>query len=128
MSTLKVNNLQDISGGNNSTPEQVAKGRAKAWLHMKGTGTISIENSFNVSSITDNGLGKYEADLSITMSNSKFCVVGGSSQSNDYNDNVMGFHPYTTTKIRMYSWQTTGSSTAGEDATFVSAAVFGDLA
>ena len=42
MSTLKVNNLQDISGGNNSTPEQVAKGRAKAWLHMKGTGTISI--------------------------------------------------------------------------------------
>ena len=32
MSTLKVNNLQDINGANNSTPEQVAQGRAKFWV------------------------------------------------------------------------------------------------
>ena len=49
MSTLKVNNLQDINGANNSTPEQVAKGRAKAWINFNGTGTDSIVGIFNVS-------------------------------------------------------------------------------
>ena len=128
MSTLKVDTIQNTSDAHSSTPEQIAKGRAKAHIEMNGTGTIAIKSSFNISSIIDNGAGKYEANLSITMSSTEYCVVGGSSQQNSRNDNVMGFHPYTATKIRMYSWQQTGSSTAGEDATFVSAAVFGDLA
>ena len=127
MSTLKVDTIQNTSAQYSSTPLQIEQGRAKAHIEMNGTGTIAIKKSFNISSIVDNGAGKYEANLSITMSSTTYCVVGGSSQSNDRNDNVMGFHPYTATKIRMYSWQQTGSSTAGEDATFVSAAVFGDL-
>ena len=127
MSTLKVETIQNTSALYSSTPHQIEQGRAKAHIEMKGTSTITINSSFNISSIIDNGAGKYEANLSITMSSATYCVVGGSSQSNDRNDNVMGFHPYTATKIRMYSWQQTGSSTAGEDATFVSAAVFGDL-
>jgi len=127
MSTLKVDTIQNTSDAHSSTPEQIAKGRAKAHIQMKGTGTITINSSFNISSIIDNGAGKYEANLSITMSSTTFCVVGGSSQSGDRNDNVMGFNPQSATAIRMYSWNQTGSSTAGEDATFVSAAVFGDL-
>ena len=127
MSTLKVETIQNTSALYSSTPHQIQQGRAKAHIDMKGTGTIAINSSFNISSIIDNGAGKYEANLSITMSSATYCVVGGSSQSNNRNDNVMGFHPYTATKIRMYSWNQTGSSTAGEDATFVSAAVFGDL-
>ena len=127
MSTLKVDTIQNTSAQYSSTPLQIEQGRAKAHIEMNGTGTIAIKKSFNISSIVDNGAGKYEANLSITMSSATYCVVGGSSQSNDRNDNVMGFHPYTATKIRMYSWNQTGSSTAGEDATFVSAAVFGDL-
>ncbi len=128
MSTLKVETIQNTSDAHSSTPGEIAQGRAKAHIEMKGTSTVTINSSFNISSIVDNGAGKYEANLSVTMSSATYCVVGGSSQSNDRNDNVMGFHPYTATKIRMYSWQQTGSSTAGEDATFVSAAVFGDLA
>lgn len=127
MSTLKVDTIQNTSDAHSSTPEQIAKGRAKAHIEMKGTSTITINSSFNISSIIDNGAGKYEANLSITMSSTTFCVVGGSSQSGDRNDNVMGFNPQSATAIRMYSWNQTGSSTAGEDATFVSAAVFGDL-
>ena len=53
MSTLKVNNLQNINGANNSTPEQVAQGRAKAWIRFNMSGTASISNSYNVSSIAD---------------------------------------------------------------------------
>ncbi len=127
MSTLKVETIQNTSDAHSSTPGEIAQGRAKAHIEMKGTSTVTINSSFNISSIVDNGAGKYEANLSVTMSSATYCVVGGSSQSNDRNDNVMGFHPYTATKIRMYSWNDTGTSTAGEDSTFVSAAVFGDL-
>ena len=127
MSTLKVDTIQNTSAQYSSTPLQIEQGRAKAHIEMNGTGTIAIKKSFNISSIVDNGAGKYEANLSVTMSSATYCVVGGSSQSNDRNDNVMGFNPQSATAIRMYSWNQTGSSTAGEDATFVSAAVFGDL-
>ena len=128
MSTLKVGTIQNTSAAHGSTPEQIAQGRAKAHIEMKGTSTITINSSFNISSIVDNGAGKYQANLSITMSSTEYCVVGGSAQMSDRNDNIMGFAPHTATAIRMYSWNDTGTSTAGEDATFVSAAVFGELA
>ena len=35
MSTIKVTNLQDTSGGNQSTSEQIAQGRAKAGAIFK---------------------------------------------------------------------------------------------
>tara|TARA_R100000353_G_C6441451_1_gene178706 strand:+ start:336 stop:719 length:384 start_codon:yes stop_codon:yes gene_type:complete len=127
MSTLKVNNLQDINGGNNSTPSEVANGRAKAWIHMNGTGTIAIKNSYNISSITDNGSGKYTATMSITMSDTRYCVVGGGAQGT-LNDNVMGFYPNTTTAFKLQSNGSTGNFNSFEDASFMSAAVFGDLA
>ncbi len=135
MSTLKVNNLQDINGANNSTPVEIANGRAKAWVHFNGTGGTSpftlanggIKNSYNVTSVTDNGAGNYTANMSITMSNNLFCVVGGGSQG-VLNDNVMGFYPNTTTSFKLISNNQTGNLYAGEDAAFMGAAVFGDLA
>ena len=63
MSTLKVNTIQDASGGNESSAIQIANGRAKAWVRFDGTGTVSITDSFNVSSITDNGTGRYGFDF-----------------------------------------------------------------
>ena len=80
MSTLKVNNLQDISGGNNSTPEQVAQGRAKFWVTFEGdsSGTNkTINDSFNVSTIADNGTGDFTINFTNNLSNNNYCVLGG---------------------------------------------------
>lgn len=33
--------------------------KVKAWIHFNGTGTIAINDSYNVSSIVDNGTGDY---------------------------------------------------------------------
>jgi len=87
MSTLKVNNLQDINGANNSTPEQVAQGRAKAWVNVTGgTGVpagnnLSINDSFNVSSVTDTGEGKYTVTFSNQLGNANYCPVFGFARS-----------------------------------------------
>ena len=80
MSTLKVNNLQDINGANNSTPEQVAQGRAKFWVTFEGdsSGTNkTINDSFNVSTIADNGTGDFTINFTNNLSNNNYCVLGG---------------------------------------------------
>ena len=80
MSTLKVNNLQDINGANNSTPEQVAQGRAKFWVTFEGdsSGTNkTINDSFNVTTVTDNGTGDFTINFTNNFLNDDYCVIGG---------------------------------------------------
>tara|TARA_Y100000004_G_scaffold96237_1_gene107807 strand:- start:259 stop:690 length:432 start_codon:yes stop_codon:yes gene_type:complete len=78
MSTLKTSNIQDTSGGNNSTPEEINQGRAKAWITLKhdesplGTGL----DSFNVGSITDNGTGDFTITFANAMPNANYAVIG----------------------------------------------------
>ena len=57
MSTLKVSNITDTSGG--ATTLVSAQNTAKAWINMNGTGTIAINDSLNVSSIADRGTGQF---------------------------------------------------------------------
>jgi len=44
-------------------------GIAKAWVNFNGTGTVAIRDSFNVSSITDNGTGRYTVNFTTAMPN-----------------------------------------------------------
>ena len=51
-------------------------GIAKAWVNFNGTGTVAIRDSFNVSSITDNGTGDYTVNFTTAMPNANYCVQG----------------------------------------------------
>jgi hypothetical protein len=82
MSTLKVATIQDTSGNNSSTPNEVAQGRAKAWVNFDGTGTVSIDDSFNVSSITDNSTGNYTINFTNAMPNAEYAVSGSVETTN----------------------------------------------
>ena len=82
MSTLKVATIQDTSGNNSSTPEQVAQGRAKAWINFNGKSSITINDDFNISSISDNGTGKYTVNFTTAMSNANYAVDPGAMISN----------------------------------------------
>jgi len=83
MSTLKVNTLQDASGGNASTTEQISEGRVKAWVNFDGAGTVAIRDSFNISSITDNHTGTYTANFSSAFANVNYtAVISGGHDSN----------------------------------------------
>ena len=66
MSTLKVNNLQNTSGGSSSTPEQIEQGRAKVWCLYNGANN-SVLDSFNTSSVTDNGTGDFTINFSTSF-------------------------------------------------------------
>jgi hypothetical protein len=48
----------------------------KAWINFDGTGTISIRDSFNVTSITDNAVGDYTVTWDRDFASSVYTVVG----------------------------------------------------
>tara|TARA_R100001126_G_scaffold60576_1_gene34398 strand:+ start:328 stop:735 length:408 start_codon:yes stop_codon:yes gene_type:complete len=77
MSTLRTNALEGVdaknsitivAGAGNITTTNVQKGLAKAFINFDGSGTVSIRDSFGVSSLADDGTGAYTVTLSITMS------------------------------------------------------------
>ena len=120
VSTAKITTLQDSGGGNSSTPLQLNQARAKAWVRFNGTGTVSITDSFNVSSMTDHGTGSYEHHFSTNMANGdsvamanagRFAHCGGSSGS------------YTTSSFRVSVANLQGNA---ENRSVVHAIVFGD--
>ena len=58
MSTLKVNTLIEATSGGATFFTN------KAWVNFNGTGTVAIRDDGNVSSITDNAVGKYTSNFS----------------------------------------------------------------
>lgn len=55
-------------------------GVAKAWVKFNGT-TGAIYDSYNVASVTRNGLGDYTVNLDITMANDKYVVTCSTVQA-----------------------------------------------
>ena len=47
---------------------------AKAWVNFKGTGTVAIRESGNVSSITDTGTGAYTVTFSNSITDANYSV------------------------------------------------------
>jgi hypothetical protein len=68
-------------------------GIAKAWCNFNGTGTVAIRDSFNVSSITDNGTGDYTVNFTTAMPNANYATTCSYSGVNGLNGVV--FYPAT---------------------------------
>ena len=129
MSTLQVTTIKSNSSAapvfqNTSGTE---KGQlAKAWLNYNGTGTVSIRDSFNVSSLTDNGEGLYTITFTNAMSNNDYCVQCTShmwEDNSDDNARISGATKMSTTSFRQCTIYGTGTY---QDAQNNIAAVFGD--
>ena len=57
---------------------------ARAWVNFNGTGTVAINASGNVSSITDLGIGHYQIDFTTAMQDVNYVTVG--TTNNDAGD------------------------------------------
>lgn len=49
---------------------------ARAWVNFNGTGTVAINASENVSSITDNGTGDYTVNFTTDLPDTNYAAVG----------------------------------------------------
>ena len=103
------------------------QGLAKAWVNFNGTGTVAIRDSFNVSSITDNGTGDYTINFTSALANANYVITGSSGgQSSTSNGGVYQYDQATaktTSAFRMITITTSGGIT---DTPIIAVAVFGD--
>ena len=75
MSEIRANTVSDAAG---TGPVTLTKqSAAKAWVNFNGTGTVAIRDSFNVSTITDNGTGDYTRTVSSAFANVDYSSSGG---------------------------------------------------
>ena len=81
-SELRVNTLKDASGNNSIATSFVANGSAKARCHFTTVTTTAINESFNVTSLTDTGTGDTDVNLTNAFVNASIVAhftVGGSN-------------------------------------------------
>jgi len=54
---------------------------ARAWVNFNGTGTVAINASGNVSSITDNGTGNYQVNFATAMPDANYSCSGSANDN-----------------------------------------------
>ena len=64
-----------VTGEGNSTTTNLQQGLAKAWANIDGSGTVSFQDSFNTSGLTDNGTGDYTTSFSTSFGNANYAFT-----------------------------------------------------
>ena len=107
------------SDGGTSVTQNVVQGLGKAWARFNGSGTVAIDDSFNIASITDDATGQYSLAINNDMANADYAkVTGGGAyavQQTGDTASVADFHAYS-------------SSPAYADYTDLQFVILGDLA
>ena len=123
-SELRVNTLKDASGNNSVATSTVAQGSAKSWVNFDGIGTVAARDSFNFSSLTDNGTGTYAVTITNAMANNDF--YGNTLQrGNGYAAGPNGSEVFTTTGVTTLEYF---SGTSVADRSICGFMIMGDLA
>jgi hypothetical protein len=89
-------------------------GIAKAWVNYKGTATVSIRSSFNVSSVTVNGTGDYTVNFTTALTDANYSAVAsaGSNGNNTTNADIIATtHNASSSSVRLSSYIRTGAFT-----------------
>ena len=123
MSTLRVNNITDTSGGDTNLN---VPNTAKAWVNFNGSGTVAIRADFNVNTVGDNGTGDYTVNFTTALVDANYCVSGTCSGADTPANSVASLNTkltggLTTTSCRVYS---TNNSSAAVDRPFMAVAIF----
>ena len=113
MSTLKVATIADTGGSNGSTPAEIVNGRCKAWVSYNQK-TPAVLDSYGVSSIGDNGAGRFTVNFSTNWANTNYVMTGVTnreSQTGDAVPIVLGnsYQEWSTSQARVCTgWQPNG--------------------
>ena len=116
---VKIGNTSTYVSENSTVTQNAVQGLGKAWARFNGSGTVAINDSFNIASITDDATGQYSLAINNDMANADYAKVegGGSFAVQNTGDtaSVADFHAYS-------------SSPAYADYTDLQFVILGDLA
>ena len=141
MSTLITNTFTgkttagsiSVTGEGGSTTTNLQQGLGKCWVNFNGVGTIAARDSFNMTSLTDNGTGDYTFAITNDMSNATYVIQATSTQeaanqpvisANPTNDSGLAAGTF---RIEL-GFSNTGSNAMEQLDKKTYSAIFGDLA
>jgi len=93
----------------------VIAGSAKAFVNFNGTGTVAITDSYNVSSITDNGVGDYTVNFTTAFANTNYAAFfgghsAGAASSVSFGYSISGSSPITKTVSALRAFSANGGA------------------
>jgi hypothetical protein len=90
MSTLTVTNIQATG----ETASRAVSGVAAAWVNFNGDGTVSIQQSQNISSLSDNGTGQYTVTFTNNFNSARHASVASCGDDTSSYDSVVSLDPF----------------------------------
>ena len=88
MSEIKVDTLTGKTTANDITvtvgataTAKLEQSLAKVWGNIDGTGTIALRDSFNLSSLTDDGSGAYDTSFTNSFNNTTYAALGEAKEN-----------------------------------------------
>jgi hypothetical protein len=124
MSTLNVSNISD--GTDTVETGYVVNGSAKAWVNANGAGTVSIQESLNISSMFDVGVGVYSFTFSTSFQSTRHSTTASCAATAAGFDSFASLNPSPSAANQtLWCLDRTGGA---EDQEVVSFHSIGDLA
>lgn len=111
MSTLRVDNFAPSAGGTAFGIE----GIAKAYALITGTGTASLDESNNISSLTDNGTGNYNFAFINDFATTTYTPTAGGERNSTNSTGGLGFINRLTGSADLRTDNTSGTATDWEN-------------
>jgi len=90
MSTLLLNTLTGktsagsivVTGEGGSTTTNLQQGVAKSWINYKQAATFVTNDSFNISSVNDDGTGEGDTNYTTNFGNANYAAAGAAGRVN----------------------------------------------
>jgi len=123
MSTITVTNIKATG----ETASRSVSGVAAAWVNFNGSGTVSIEQSQNISSLSDNGTGQYTVTFTNNFNYTRHASLASCGTDNSSYDSAVSLDPFPSASEQfVLCWDITNQVL--EDQKVVSITSHGDLA
>ena len=88
---IVLDTLEHSTAGSVTT-DYVVNGSAKSWANITGINTISLDNSLNVSTLTDEGTGNYKWAFTSSMADTNSSFIGQTETRSGSTVGVFGIH------------------------------------
>jgi len=92
LSEIRATTISDAAGTGPIT--LTGQSAAKAWVNFNATGTAAIRESFNISSLTDNGTGDIRSNFTSNMANADFSISSATDQNSTTSYNFQGIEVF----------------------------------
>ena len=103
--TIVADTIQD-GAGNSTSMDNAIYGSAKAWVNFSATGgTITVNSSYNVSSVTYTSTGQYTTNFTNAFADTKYNWIG----SVGYNNLTSTAWAASPPSVAQSTWKTTTS-------------------